>query len=290
MSETGGVKTGPVGVFDSGIGGLTVIRELRRLLPVEEFAYLGDVARFPYGTKSAETITRFAIEDASFLTRRSARVVVVACHSASSVALPELERRMSVPVVGVVEPGARALLNATRRGRVGVIGTDATIRAGAYQRALRKIEPRVEVVARATPLLVALAEEGWVDGPVTEAVCRRYLADLVEEGIDALLLGCTHFPLLEPVIARVVGDKVRVVDSAAATAAAVAAVLGQSRQEARSPKGEGRRLRVYLTDLSPGFETVGSRFLGSPIEDVVRVSLSQKDVAGTEDGGLRKEE
>ncbi len=286
MSATGNTRIGPVGVFDSGIGGLTVVRELRRLLPQEDLVYLGDVARFPYGTKSAETITRFALEDASFLTRRAARAVVVACHSASSVALPELERRLSVPVIGVVEPGARALVTATRRGRVGVIGTDATIRAGAYQRALKKIEPKVEVVARATPLLVALAEEGWVDGPVTEAVCRRYLADLVEEGIDALLLGCTHFPLLEPVIARVVGERVKVVDSAAATAAAVAAVVGQERRETRSTNSEGRRLKVYLTDLSPGFETVGSRFLGAPIEDVVRVSLSEEE---TEDGRLRSE-
>ncbi len=286
MSATGNTRIGPVGIFDSGIGGLTVVRELRRLLPQEDLVYLGDVARFPYGTKSAETITRFALEDASFLTRRAARAVVVACHSASSVALPELERRLSVPVIGVVEPGARALVTATRRGRVGVIGTDATIRAGAYQRALKKIEPKVEVVARATPLLVALAEEGWVDGPVTEAVCRRYLADLVEEGIDALLLGCTHFPLLEPVIARVVGERVKVVDSAAATAAAVAAVVGQERRETRSTNSEGRRLKVYLTDLSPGFETVGSRFLGAPIEDVVRVSLSEEE---TEDGRLRSE-
>jgi glutamate racemase len=261
-------------VFDSGIGGLTVARELARVWPAEDIVYLGDVARFPYGTKSAETITRFALEDAEFLVRRGVSVVVAACHSASSVALPELVRRIDRPVVGVVEAGARALAGATLRQRVGVIGTEATIRAGAYEAAVHRFGPGIEVVGRATPLLVALAEEGWIDGPVAEAVCRRYLADMVDEGIDALLLGCTHFPLLAPVIRRVVGPGVQVVDSAAATAEAVGQLLGAPCGVRGERKG---RLRVYLTDLSPGFEAVGSRFLGSPIGDVARVSLGQKE-------------
>ncbi len=272
------MNPGPLGVFDSGIGGLTVVRELRRLLPEQDIDYLGDVARFPYGTKSAETIVRFALDDAGFLLRRGARAIVVACHSASSVALPELVRRLRVPVVGVVEPGAQALVQATRSSRVGVIGTSATIRAGAYERAVRRMRPGIEVVAKATPLLVALAEEGWVDGPVVEQVCRKYLGGLVEEGIDALLLGCTHFPLLAPVVARVVGDGVRVVDSATATAETVAQlVVGDSTEADGARRTAPGELRVYLTDLSPGLEEVAGRFLGAPVGDAVRVTLARSE-------------
>ncbi|MEO0086176.1 MAG: glutamate racemase [candidate division WOR-3 bacterium] len=271
---------GPIGVFDSGIGGLTVVRELRRLLPDRDVDYLGDVARFPYGTKSAETILRFALDDADFLLRRGAGAIVVACHTASSVALPDLERRLQVPVIGVVEPGAQALIQATRQHRVGVIGTSATIRAGAYEQALRRIKPDIEVVAKATPLLVALAEEGWVDGPLVEEVCRHYLRDFVQEGVDALLLACTHFPLLRPAIGRVVGQGIQVVDSATATAQTVAQIVMSHgtdlKAENKGLTAEGR-LRVYLTDLSPGLEAVASRFLGAEVGEVVRVTLSRDE-------------
>jgi len=261
----------PIGVFDSGIGGLTVVAELRRRLPHEHIVYLGDTARVPYGSKSVETVRRFAWEDARFLLGRGVKLIVVACHSASSVALDELKGNIGVPVIGVVEPGARALCRATRAGRVGVIGTVATVRSASYERALRALRPDVEVVARPTPLLVPLAEEG----------------------IDALLLGCTHFPLLRRAIARAAGRGVRIVDSSAETAAAVAAVLTRTGIGVRE-SGVGVRktraggaLKVYLTDLTPSFETVGARFLGAALGEVTRVSLGEE---GRGQVGSRKRE
>jgi glutamate racemase len=262
----------PIGVFDSGIGGLTVVRALRARLPAESIVYLGDNARSPYGTKSAETITRFALEDAGFLVERGVKLVVVACHSASATALGELVRRSSVPVLGVIQPGARALVAATRTRRVAVIGTSATIGSAAYERALRALAPDIEIVAKATPLFVPLAEEGWLDDEVAHATARRYLSGLAEERIDALLLGCTHFPLLGAPIAAVLGPLVRVIDSSEETAAAAEATL---RAAGLLRAGGAPRHRFYLTDLTPNFETVGARFLGEPLGDVVRASLGE---------------
>lgn len=264
----------PIGVFDSGIGGLTVVRALRRRLPAESIVYFGDTARFPYGTKSAETLVRIALEDAEFLLGRDVKQIVVACHSASSTALPELAWRMPVPVVGVIVPGARALVAATHKRRVAVIGTSATIRSAAYERAIRDESRDVEIVAKATPLFVSLAEEGWLDGDVAELVARRYLAGVVEEQVDALLLGCTHFPLLAEVIGRVLGPGVRLVDSSEETAKAAAALL-----EARGEAAEAARtgsLKVYLSDLAPNFEVVATRFLGEPLGEVIRASVGMK--------------
>jgi len=268
-------------VFDSGIGGLTVVRALRELVPEEDIVYLGDTARLPYGTKSAEVVGRFALEDAEFLLEQGVRLVVVACHSASSVALAELERHCPVPVVGVIEPGARAVVAATRSRRVAVIGTALTIAAGAYERAIRAAAEDVRVVAKATPLFVPLAEEGWLENEVAEAAARRYLEGLAGGGIDALLLGCTHFPLLSGVISRVVGKGVAVVDSSAETARAVAELLGEMGPGGRGFKGSRRtaggasqgRCRFYLTDLAPGFRSVAERFLGSGLEDVARATV-----------------
>ena len=264
--------TAPVGVFDSGIGGLTVVRALQARLPGESIVYFGDTARVPYGTKSAETITRFAGECAGFLLDRGVKLVVVACHSAASVALAELVRLLPVPVVGVLEPGARALARATRRNRVAVIGTRATILAGAYEQAVRAHAPGVEVLARPAPLFVPLAEEGWVEGEVPELVARRYLSGFREEGVDALLLGCTHFPLLAGVIAAALGPGVRVVDSAEETAAEVAAVLAAHGLAAAGGAG---RLCCYLSDIPPSFEALAARFLGGPPGEVVRASVGR---------------
>jgi glutamate racemase len=273
VSEAIRGASSPIGVFDSGIGGLTVVRALRRLLPGESIVYFGDPARFPYGTKSAETITRFALEDAEFLLGRGVKLVVVACHSASSTALPELARRLPVPVLGVIEPGARAAANATRSNRIAVIGTHATIAAGAYERAIRSLRPGAEIIAKPTSLFVPLAEEGWLDGEVAEAVARRYLAGLAEEGVDTLLLGCTHFPLLARVIGRVLGPGVRLIDSAEETAASAKELLAQ-RNLLNS--GASGRHRFYLSDLAPNFQTVGERFLGEPLGDVMRASVGCK--------------
>ncbi|MFO7676295.1 MAG: glutamate racemase [bacterium] len=260
----------PVGVFDSGIGGLTVVRALRSRLPGESIVYFGDTARVPYGTKSAETITRFALEDAGFLLDRGVKLVVAACHSAASVALAELGRRLPVPVVGVIEPGARAVVRATRRDRVAVIGTRATVAAGAYERAIRALRPGIEVLAKPTSLFVPLAEEGWLDDDIATRVAERYLADLRAEGIDALLLGCTHFPLLGGVIAAAVGPGVSVVDSSDETAAEAAAVL---ERQGLLAQGAAGGLRCYLSDLAPNFESVAARFLGAPPGEVVRAAV-----------------
>lgn len=261
----------PIGVFDSGIGGLTVVRALRAEMPCEDILYFGDTARLPYGTKSVETIVRFATEDAGFLVERGVKLVVVACHSASSAALAGLERSCPVPVLGVIEPGTRALVAATRTNRVAVIGTTLTIAAGAYERAIRALRGDVRIVAKATPLFVSLAEEGWLDNEVAELTARRYLEGIAAGGVDALLLGCTHFPLLIRVISRVVGDGVKVVDSSAETARAVRELLN-TRGLAATREGRGR-LEFFLSDLAPSFETVGARFLGAPLENVMRVTV-----------------
>jgi len=247
-----------------------VVRALRRRLPGESIVYFGDQARCPYGTKSAETIVRFAAEDAAFLLGRGVKMVIVACHSASSSALPELERRLPVPVLGVVEPGARAAVRMTRSNRVAVIGTSATIASGAYEQAIRRLKRNVEIVAKPTPLFVPLAEEGWLDNEVAEAVARRYLAGLADENVDTLLLGCTHFPLLSRVISHVLGPTVGLVDSAEETAASAEELL--TRQALLNPGGPVRH-RFYLSDFAPNFQSVGERFLGEPMGEVVRASV-----------------
>ena len=250
---------------------------MRRRLPGESIVYFGDPARSPYGTKSADTILRFAVEDAAFLLNRGVKMVIVACHSASSSALPELERRLPVPVLGVVEPGARAAVRATRSNRIAVIGTTATIASGAYERAIRGLRRNVEIIAKPTPLFVPLVEEGWLDNDVAEAVARRYLGGLTDEGVDTLLLGCTHFPLLARVIGRVLGPAVRLVDSAEETAASAEEFLSA---QGLLNAGGAVRHRFYLSDLAPNFQTVGERFLGEPMGEVVRASVGDFPVAG----------
>jgi len=249
-----------------------VVRALRRRLPGESIVYFGDPARFPYGTKSADTILRFAAEDAAFLLSRGVKMVIVACHSASSSALPELERTLPVPVLGVVEPGARAAVRTTKTNRIAVIGTSATIASGAYEQAIRRLRRNVEIIAKPTPLFVPLAEEGWLDNDVAEAVARRYLEGMADEGVDTLLLGCTHFPLLAHVISRVLGPKVGLVDSAEETAVSAEELLAG--HEMLSPGGSARH-RFYLSDLAPNFQTVGERFLGEPMGEVVRASVGE---------------
>jgi len=261
-----------IGVFDSGLGGLTVVKALRRALPHEEIVYLGDTARLPYGTKSAEVIRRFAFQDIRFLIARKVKVVVVACHSASSVALDDLQKRYRLPIVGVIDPGARAAVRSTRNNRIGVIGTNLTIASGAYERAIRRYRSDVEIVARSTPLFVPLAEEGWLDNEVARQTALTYLKPLAAEGIDTLLLGCTHYPLLKRVIARVLGRGIKLVDSAEETAHRVREILesGSLMVGKRRPSH-----RFYLSDLTPNFREVCSRFLGGPITDVIRATIPE---------------
>src|SRR5438477_1405364 len=222
MAESKSISaTRPIGVFDSGIGGLTVVAALRALLPNESIFYLGDTARVPYGGKSAAAVQRYSLEIAAMLLEEKAKTVVVACNTASALALPRLEETLPVPVTGVILPGARAAIAKTRSGHIGVIGTRATIASGAYERALRWLEPDVRVTARACPLLVPLIEEGWLESPITDEIILQYLAPLMNDGVDTLVLGCTHYPLLRNAIARLVGEKIALVDSAQNCALAV---------------------------------------------------------------------
>jgi glutamate racemase len=270
----------PIGVFDSGIGGLTVVHELVTRLPNEEIVYLGDTARLPYGTKSPETVLRFSRENLAFLKRRNVKIIVVACNTASSVALPKLLEEEHVPLVGVLLPGARAAARTTKTKRIGVIGTTATIRSGAYERALWELEPRIKIWSRACPLFVPLVEEGWHEDEITYLTARRYLSPMADFGADALVLGCTHYPVIRDVLARVIGPGVTLVDSAHETAAEVERVLEQ--KNLRSDADRPGTITVYVTDIPYLFKEVGERFLRRPMEHVERVDLDAVLVPGGE--------
>jgi glutamate racemase len=260
----------PIGVFDSGIGGLTVLKELLGHLPAESYVYFGDTARVPYGTKSADTVRRFSRENVSFLLDRGVKMVVIACNTASSEALPDLEGEFPVPIVGVIEPGVRAAVAATRRRRIGVIGTPGTIRSGAYQAKILAALPDAVVIPQACPLFVPLVEEGWIDTPVTRLVAQEYLQPYDGTNIDALVLGCTHYPLLKPVITGVLGPGVTLVDSAVETAREVARVLVARGIAAPSGTGE---FHIVLSDTSPSFGDIATRFLGRHVADIELVSV-----------------
>jgi len=256
----------PIGVFDSGIGGLTVVKALRELLPNEDIFYLGDTARVPYGGKSATTVERYSLEMADMLLEENVKLVVIACNSASAVALGRLEQTLSVPVIGVIKPGAQAAVAATRSQHVGVIGTRATIKSGAYERELRALNPDISVTARACPLLVPLIEEGWLDDGLTDHVIARYLGPLTQEGVDTLVLGCTHYPLLADAIGRFLAGKAKLVDSAHTCAKAVEQLL--DRHSLRAPRAGAASLQVALTDAPDTFLAVARRALQLEIGEV----------------------
>ncbi len=260
-----------IGVFDSGVGGLTVLKVLLERLPLESTVYLGDTARVPYGTKSGEVVTKYSLANANMLLEYGVKVLVVACNTASAVALPALRAALPIPVIGVIEPGAHVAASTTKSGKIAVIGTQGTISSGAYQAALERARPGLEVYTRACPLFVPLAEEGWVDGEVPMLVATEYLSKgLLEHGVDTLVLGCTHYPLLGDIISKVVGPKVTLVDSARATAEHVAHLLG----ERDLLKTEGQPERHYLvTDTPKRFTEVGERFLGRPLSGARQVDL-----------------
>jgi glutamate racemase len=256
-----------IGIFDSGVGGLTVQKAILERLPGLDTVYLGDTARVPYGTKSPEVVTQYSLRNARFLLGHRPELLVVACNTASAVALPAMRAALGVPVLGVVEPGARAAARASRSGRIGVIGTESTVASGAYQAALRAARPDAEVLARACPLFVPLAEEGWTDpaDEVVRGVVRRYLAPFREAGVDALVLGCTHYPLLRAAIAAELPD-VALVDSADAIASEVEARLG------RLPSAGGAH-RFFVTDTPGRFLRVARRFLGADVPDAEQVDI-----------------
>lgn len=259
-------KSKPIGVFDSGIGGLTVVSALRTLLPNEFIFYLGDTARVPYGGKSASTVQRYSLEIAALLLEENAKTVVVACNTASAVALSQLTDSVPVTVTGVILPGAQAAIAATRTGHVGVIGTRATISSGAYERALRSLDPNVRVTARACPLLVPLIEEGWLKHPITDQIIMQYLGPLADDGIDTLVLGCTHYPLLRNAMARLLGDTITLVDSAQNCANAVRELL--IRENLRAPEANAGSLRVALTDRPDSFLRVAREALQLDVGEV----------------------
>ncbi len=260
-----------IGIFDSGVGGLTVLRELTRALSQEDTIYFGDTARVPYGTKSPDTVIRYAHEIASFLMTRDIKLLVVACNTVSAVALPSLRRLLPIPVVGVIEPGARRAVEVTRSGVVGVIGTAGTIRSSAYSRAIKRLNPSVSVLAKPCPLFVPLAEEGWIDNDIARLTAHQYLDELREAGVDSLVLGCTHYPLLKKIIAEVMGPQVALVDSAEETARTVASILQE--KKLLRPAAEQGNHHYYVTDVPAGFIRVGNRFLGGRLGDVYQVSL-----------------
>jgi glutamate racemase len=259
-------RSAPVGVFDSGIGGLTVAHEVMRQLPHESVLYFGDTARVPYGPKSPDTVRRYSREIADFLRGQGVKSIVIACNTATAHALTVLRDEFDMPVIGVVEPGARAAVAVTTRGRIGVIGTVGTIKSGAYERAIRAINPDVFITARACPLFVPLVEEGWTDHEATRLVAREYLAPLVAADIDTLVLGCTHYPLLKPLLREVLGPDVRLIDSAEETAAETARTLATANLAA--PNDAEPTHRFVASDDPQQFLKLGQRFLGDAIEGV----------------------
>ncbi len=255
----------PIGIFDSGLGGLTVARAIQAALPAENLVYLGDTARVPYGTRSAETVVKYAIGCAERLLGYDIKLLVVACNTASGVALGALQSRLDIPVLGVIQPGAKAGVRASRSGRIGVLATSGTVASGAYERAIRAENETVQIFAQAAPLFVPLAEEGWVTGEVPRLAARRYLEPLVAADVDTIVLGCTHYPLLDETIhdvaAELLGHDVVVVDSAQATADAL---CGMSLPGPAEPGAVGA-LRILVTDLPGQFASSASRFLGKPV-------------------------
>lgn len=256
----------PIGVFDSGVGGLTVFREIRRVLPHEALVYLGDTARVPYGAKSPHTVVKYSLEAAQHLIERDIKMLVVACNTATAAALPTLRSRLTIPVIGVIEPGARAAVAKTR-GKVGVIATEGTVKSQAYTKAIHALAPNVEVIESPAPLFVPLAEEGWANTHVAREVAEIYLEPLLDSGIDTLVLGCTHYPILRGTIEKVAGDKVQIVDSAETTAARV-------REELSERASDGEPLHHFLvTDSEERFRRIASEFLETEIERLELVTF-----------------
>jgi glutamate racemase len=263
-------RNGHIGVFDSGLGGLTVLREISRALPLESLIYLGDSARLPYGTKSASTIVRYTREAAAHLLERDIKMLVIACNTATAAALGTMQQELDIPVLGVIEPGAAAAVAASR-GRIGVIATEGTIRSGAYRKALHAIDPGLEIREAACPLFVPLAEEGWANTRVCQEIAGIYLEPLLDEKIDTLVLGCTHYPILRSTIRKVAGAKVKVIDSAEATAHAVAREL--RRLGIHSTRRPETRCRFLVTDDAVRFRRIAAEFLDYRIENLELVEL-----------------
>jgi len=249
----------PIGIFDSGVGGLTVAKKIFHILPQEDVIYFGDTARYPYGPRSKESVKVFSVQNMNFLLSQKVKCVVVACNTASALALYDLEKNYSIPMIGVVKPGAWRAAQATRNGKIGVIGTLGTISSGAYEKAIHEIDPKKEIYSVACPLFVALAEEGYINKKATYLIAQEYLAPLIKKKVDTLVLGCTHYPLLKRVISKIMGKEVRLIDSAEETAMEVKKVLSQKGLLKRRSLKTFRRF--YVSDVPDRFVEVGKRFL-----------------------------
>lgn len=261
----------PIGVFDSGVGGLTVVRELIRQLPREDIVYFGDTARVPYGIKSRETVIRFSIENILFLLKQDVKLICVACNTVSSFALPVIKNHFRVPVVGVISPGVREAVYATRNKRIGVIGTKGTINSKAYEKEIKQLDPAMKVFSLSCPLFVPFAEEGWLTGQEVASIAGKYLKPLKEARVDTLILGCTHYPLLKPVIKKVMGGGVALIDSAKQVAIEVKEILAGEGLLNGSGSGAGKK-RFFVSDNPEWFSGLARRFLGQPARDVKKVN------------------
>ncbi|MFA5005782.1 MAG: glutamate racemase [Candidatus Omnitrophota bacterium] len=257
-----------IGVFDSGVGGLTVARELIGQLPAENIVYFGDTARVPYGIKSKETIIRFSIENILFLLKQDVKLICVACNTASSLALPAIKNHFRVPIIGVITPGVREAVYASGNKRIGVIGTKGTIKSRSYETEIKQLDPKVKVTAVACPLFVPFVEEGWLTGSVVESVARDYLEPLKKAGVDTVILGCTHYPLLKPVIQKILGKEVKLIDSAKQVAVEVKKILASEDMLSRSKRGVSK---FYVSDNPEWFSALAQRFMGRPVTNVRKV-------------------
>ncbi len=266
-------RSNPIGVFDSGIGGLSVVKRISAHLPTESIIYFGDTARVPYGNKSNETVIEYAKQDASFLTKKGIKLLIVACNTVSSVAIDVLRKSYNIPVIGMIEPGAAKAASSTKNNKIGVIGTNSTISNKAYSKALKKINPAIEVYEKACPLFVPLAEEGWVDHKATQLIAKEYLTELKEAGIDTLILGCTHYPILVNVIQKVMGSKITLIDSGWAATDVVDDYL--SGRGLKTHCGQEAVHEYYVSDLPDRFKIVAERFLGKKIVHLNKVELDE---------------
>jgi len=266
-------RTNPIGFFDSGIGGLTVVKSVIELLPNENIVYFGDTARVPYGSKSNETVIEYTLQAANFLLRKNIKLLVVACNTASSVALKELKRFLTIPVIGMIEPGSKMALQETKKGIIGVIGTRSTINNKAYSSEIKKLNPKVKVIEKACPLFVPLAEEGWINHKATELIAKEYLTELKEKKIDTLVLACTHYPILSEVIQKVVGKNVKLVHSGDPAAKIIEEYLN-GRGLRNNSNHLGKR-EFYVSDVPTKFHEVAERFLGTKITHLQKVELEE---------------
>lgn len=261
----------PIGVFDSGIGGLTVLKEIFRVLPEESTVYLGDTARVPYGIRSPETVMKYSFENTRFLVSKGIKLLVIACNTSSSISLSEIKKSVSIPAIGVIEPGAHAAAGSTRNNKIGIIGTEATIKSSAYKKTIKGINKSIEVFGLACPLFVPLVEEGWTDGNIAMMIAEKYLGVIKEKGIDTLVLGCTHYPLLKGVISKFMGPDIKLIDSAVETAKRIKDILKGNGLE-RKAKGAPAR-EIYVTDSPERFISVGERFLKRKIRHIEKTDL-----------------